>query len=214
MKTTEKTEDKSSVLSDVERKRETISFQVTPQEKTEITYMAVKGCGISVSEFIRTKIFAEAKPVELMEALLPNPFDEEERSIYENKLSEMKKENEMLKDELIKAKVSRTEIHAEGEKNGIESVEQETENNLVINLEPEFKQLFDSAKKYRDELSKTFEPTRTQKEFYDFNKFLKVLLLRGAKRSYYNNSLKIDTGLVLSEFTAMEEITGIDNFQI
>lgn len=214
METTEKKEEKSPILSDVERKRETISFQVTPKEKTQITYMAIKDCGISVSEFIRTKIFVEPKTLEPQDEVLPNPMDDEERAIYEEKLKEITAENVRLKDELIKVKVLKTELHQDEENTEIEKTVTNDINDLVIHLEPEFKQLFDRAKEYRDEQSKTFTPKRLQKEYYDFNKFLKVLILRGVKRSYSNNELKADTGLLLSDFTAMEAIAKIDSFSI
>lgn len=210
METTEKKEEKNTTITDVERKRETISFQVTPKEKKEITYMAIKDCGISVSEFIRTKIFIEPKKNEPIEALLPNPMDDEERAIYEDKLKEVTKENVVLKDELIKIKVLKTDIH-KGEETEI--IVEENANGLTIQLEPEFKELFDRIKKYREEKANTLDEDE-KKAFYDFNTFLKLLILRGAKRSYNSDDLKNSTGLVLSDLTAMLKITGIDSWDI
>lgn len=211
MEPTEKKEEKNTVITDVERKRETISFQVTPKEKKEITYMAIKDCGISVSEFIRTKIFIEQKKIEPVEALVPNPMDDEERAIYEDKLKEVTKENGTLKDELIKIKVLKTDIH-KGEETEIIDQEEKA-NSLTIQLEPEFTELFDRIKKYREDKFNSLDPEK-QKEFYDFNTFLKLLILRGAKRSYNSDDLKNSTGLALSDFTALLEITGIDGWDI
>ncbi|MCW3076949.1 MAG: hypothetical protein JWO32_1558, partial [Bacteroidetes bacterium] len=44
-----KTAEKTTVLeAQTEKKREVLSVQVTPEEKRQITRMAVKDCGISV----------------------------------------------------------------------------------------------------------------------------------------------------------------------
>lgn len=213
METTEKKEEKNTTISDVERKRETISFQVTPKEKKEITYMAIKDCGISVSEFIRTKIFIEPKKIEPVEALVPNPMDDEERAIYEDKLKEVTKENGALKDELIKIKVLKTDVRSSNELDQTETIVSDNTNNLAILLEPEFKELFDRIKKYRDDKFNTLTADE-QKEFYDFNTFLKLLILRGVKRSYNSSDLKSSTGLVLSDFEPALKVAGVDNWDI
>ena len=213
METENTTEVKKPIPSDVERKRETISFQVSPKEKTQITYMAIKDCGISVSEFIRTKIFLEPKKAEPIEPLLPNPMDDEERAIYEGKLKEITDENAILKNQIVKDKVLKSEIIEDAGTTEIKDIVTDNINDLVIKLEPELKQLVDRIKQFREDKFKTLD-IEEQKSFYDLNKFLKLILFRGFRRSYSLSELKASTGLVLSEIESISESEGIDNWNI
>ena len=151
METAEKKQTESVANNDVERKRDLITFQVSPLEKRKITEMAIKDCGISVSEFIRTKIFIEPKKLEPIEVLEPIQMDDEERKIYEDKLKDITNENRTLKDELIKIKVLKTEITPGGDNTQAVTIPSNDVNDLVIKLEPEFKQLFDLIKQNREE---------------------------------------------------------------
>ncbi len=214
MKTEEKTEEKKPILNDAERKREVISFQVSPQEKTQITYMAIKDRGISVSEFIRTRIFAEPKKVDSNESVISNPLDDEERTIYEEKIKNITKENTVLKDHLILNSAVKDIILEETKKTEEENIGINDETDLIIKLDPKLKQLFDRAKQYREDQCRSLDPEK-QKEYYDFNKFLNVLLLKGIKHGYSRLNLKSDTGLILSDFTTqILDIVGVKDSEI
>lgn len=206
METKEKTEEKKPLNTDIERKRELITISVSPDEKRRITRMAVSDCGISVSEFIRTKVFLESpKPTEPIQE---SPLKDEEREIYEEKIREFSEEIQTLKDTLVKTKVLNTNVE-----DIAEISEAMPENAILIELEPELKQLLDQVKKFRDEKALTLNPEKL-KEFYDYNTFLKLILLRGFRRSYGLSSLNENTGLKWSDFNAMVELCKIDGWDI
>lgn len=190
---------------ETEKKREIISVQVTPEEKKTITRMAVKDCGISVSEFVRTKVFMEQKLVS-QESTKENPISDEERLIYEEKISEFNAENKKLKDDIIKLKVASANPKDKPEEIIIPEV---NVNELKIVLEPKSKSIIDKIKDFRDEKFKNLSD-EDKKEFIPFEKYLIVLLMRGLKRSYYGGILYSNTGLTTDDVKVIAEAEKID----
>ena len=190
---------------ETEKKREIISVQVTPEEKKTITRMAVKDCGISVSEFVRTKVFMEQKLVS-QESTKENPISDEERLIYEEKISEFNAENKKLKDDIIKLKVASANPKDKPEEIIIPEV---NVNELKIVLEPKSKSIIDKIKDFRDEKFKNLSD-EDKKEFIPFEKYLIVLLMRGLKRSYYGGILFSNTGLTTDDVKVIAEAEKID----
>lgn len=209
MSTTEKKEEKPALNIDAEKKREVISFQVSPSEKREITFKAIKECGCTVSEFIRAKIFMEPKKIEVPVTSEAIAFDDEERLIYEDKLKELTDENKVLKDKLINERILKTTI----DPNGIVLPKENEGNNISIFSEPEFKSLLDKIKAYRDEKLASLDEEDKAK-YYDFNTFLKLMFLRGVQRSYFSSDLKNSTGLQLSDFDSILEVSKINPWDI
>lgn len=190
---------------EIEKKREIISIQVTPEEKRTITRMAVKDCGISISEFVRTKIFVEPKTV-IINNENESPLTDEERTIYDEKISELNLAYKKLLDENIKLKVSK----ADPNKKEVEQIVVPTkENVLAIELEPKTKEFFDNIKNFRDLVLGKLDDTEKEK-FEPFEKFVKVLLLRGLKRSFYGQCLNASTGLTTADIREMSEAENID----
>jgi hypothetical protein len=167
--------------------------------------MAVKDCGISISEFVRTKIFVEPKTV-IINNENESPLTDEERTIYDEKISELNLAYKKLLDENIKLKVSKADPN-------IKEVEQivvpTKENVLAIELEPKTKEFFDNIKNFRD-LALGELDEKEKEEFEPFEKFVKVLLLRGLKRSYYGSCLNSSTGLTTADIREMSEAENID----
>lgn len=190
---------------ETEKKREIISVQVTPEEKKTITRMAVKDCGISVSEFVRTKVFMEQKLVS-QESTKENPISDEERLIYEEKISEFNAENKKLKDDIIKLKVASANPKDKHEEIIIPEV---NVNEFKIVLEPKSKSIIDKIKDFRDEKFKNLSD-EDKKEFIPFEKYLIVLLMRGLKRSYYGGILYSNTGLTTDDVKVIAEAEKID----
>src|SRR5690606_16757441 len=89
----------------VEKKREIISVQVTPEEKRKITTMAIKERGISVSEFVRTKIFLEPKQPVAPAAEIEEPLRDEERQTYEDTIDALNSRINELKETVVNLKV-------------------------------------------------------------------------------------------------------------
>ena len=190
---------------EIEKKREIISIQVTPEEKRTITRMAVKDCGISISEFVRTKIFVEPKTV-IINNENESPLTDEERTIYDEKISELNLAYKKLIDENIKLKVSK----ADPNKKEVEQIVIPTkENVLAIELEPKTKEFFDNIKNFRGLALGRLDDTEKEK-FEPFEKFVKVLLLRGLKRSFYGQCLNASTGLTTADIREMSEAENID----
>ena len=208
METTEKENKEATIEAikplEIEKKREIISVQVTPEEKRTITRMAVKDCGISVSEFVRTKVFMEQKPVTTNE-VIESPITDEEREIYEEKISEVNAENRKLKDDIIKLKVAGADPN-EKEAAIIVPVD---ENVLHIPLKPETMAIFNKVKDFREEIIKTL-PNDEKYSVFAFEKYLSVLLMRGLKRSYYSGALYSGTGLATDNIREMAVSESID----
>lgn len=190
---------------ETEKKREIISVQVTPEEKKTITRMAVKDCGISVSEFVRTKVFMEQKTVE-KDSANESPISDEERIIYEEKLSEINAENKQLKDDMIKLKVA--SANPKDKTNEI-VIPEVIENELKIVLESKSKVIIDTIKTFRDEKFKNLSD-EDKAEFIPFEKYLIVLLMRGLKRSYYGGILYSNTGLTTDDVRIMADAEKVD----
>ena len=93
-------------LSASDKKRTFLNISVSPNEKLQVTKEAVSGCGISVSEYCRTKIFTP-KPEQNIEQVIDFVSDPE-REVYENKIKELKETNSLLNEELIKIKVGKS----------------------------------------------------------------------------------------------------------
>lgn len=182
---------------ETEKKREVISVQVTPEEKRTITRMAVKDCGISVSEFVRTKVFMEQKPVASNE-VIENPITDEERLIYEEKISEVNAENKKLKEDIIKLKVAGADPK-EKEEAVIVPVD---ENVLNVHLKPETMDVFNRVKAFREDKFNSLTD-KEKLEFIPFEKYLTILMLRGFKRTYYGGVLNSNTGLSNDDIKAI-----------
>jgi len=190
---------------EIEKKREIISIQVTPEEKRTITRMAVKDCGISISEFVRTKIFVEPKTV-IINNENESPLTDEERTIYDEKISELNLAYKKLLDENIKLKVSKADPNKKENETVVNPIEERA---LIIELESRTKTLFNRIKSFREDAFKELDDTEKEK-FEPFEKFVKVLLLRGLKRSYYGNCLNASTGLTTADIREMSEAEKID----
>ena len=207
---TVKTEVKETVetlpqLLETEKKREVISVQVTPEEKRKITVMAVKDCGISVSEFIRTRAFMDIKAI-TSNTEEPMPLIDEEREIYEVKITELNAENLKLKTDIVNLKVT----NAKPSNTEIEVIKPEVyEGSLNIVFEPKMNTLFDRIKSFRNDKLKTLTEEE-QLTFLPFDKYVKVLLMRGLKRSYYGSVLNSHTGLTTDDIRDMAEAENIN----
>ena len=193
-----------------EKKREIVSVQVTPEEKRIITRMAVKDCGISVSEFVRTKIFMEPK-TGLLEDKNENPILDEERLIYEDKISDLNTELKKVKDDFLKYKISITkpvqdDLVATPQKEFVE-------NGLNIALESTTKSLFDGIKKFRDDEFNNLSDDE-KLNFLPFEKYLALLLIRGLRRSYYAGVLNSNTGLTTDNIKEMAEAEGFNYYDV
>lgn len=193
MKTKEKIETKKPLNADTERKRELITFQVTHSEKKEITEEAIGVRGIPVSQYVRIKMF-DLESAQTEPDILENPMDDEERETFNAKLKELKEENDSLKAKQTETKpaiAAPTFVKTEAKPT--------PGNALTIECEPEFKALFERIKTNREEKALTLNEEEL-KSFYNFNDYLKVLLLRGLQRSYNIGNLKDSTGLTGDEF--------------
>jgi hypothetical protein len=189
-----------------EKKREIISVQVTPEEKRKITKMAIKDCGISVSEFVRTKIFLEPKATQAAESQ-EEPLQDEERRAYEETIDKLNSDKKQLVDENLKLKVEKTPIPTEQPK--------ETpiiKTGLISEVEEEFKKAVDSLFQYREKKYAGFsEEKKTENSDYlDKDKFLKLVLLRGLRRMFNNNVLNESTGLQYQDMKTLSNIAKID----
>ncbi len=174
-----------------EKKREIISVQVTPEEKRKINIMALKDCGISVSEFVRTKIFLEPKKNSI-EAPTENPISDEEREMFKETLNSKNEEIKPLKDEKVKIKVANVkERQNEAQNNELTELEKSA---LIIVLNEKYMAIFNRIKSYRKEALEKMND-KDKAVFFDFNKYLITLLLRGLRRSYYNAQLASNSGL-------------------
>ena len=197
-----------------EKRRETITFQLTPSEKRELTKIAVQDCGISVSEFIRTRIFTPVVKVQETTETPESTFNEEERLIYEDKIKEQKALIKSLTEELTSAKIAKATIK---EDLGIEVLETEIEEDesvLKIKLLPKFKSVVERIKAFRVEKEHSFVGSRLQASFYNNDQFFTLMLLRGFKRSFYNSDLGSNTGLKLSDLEPVAKEAGINEFNV
>jgi hypothetical protein len=199
------------MTTETEKRRETITFQLTPSEKRELTTIAIQECGISVSEFIRTRIFAPVVKEKESTETIESQFSDEERLIYEEKIKEQKALIKSLTDELTSVKISKATVK---ESTDFEIPETIEESVLKINLLPEFKNVIDRIKEYRVEKEKSFVGSRLQATFYDNNKFFTLMLLRGFKRSFYSSDLGSNTGLKLSELDPTIKEAEINEFNV
>jgi hypothetical protein len=190
---------------EVEKKREVLSIQLTPEEKRTITRMAVQDCGISVSEFVRTKIFADPKKM-FAENINESPITDEEREIYENKLSDVNKQMKVLKEELINLRVSIANPNLETLEEAIKPV---TDNELSIQFSADAFPIIESIRKFREEQAAKLDDKEKEK-YYGYNKYLIAILIRGFRRSYFNGELNINTGLTTDDMKLMAKVENID----
>lgn len=206
--TTEKKEVEPAKTGDptVEKKREIISVQVSAEEKRLITRMAIKDCGISVSEFVRTKVFAEPakQPTNEKGELSETPLTDEEKEMYEEKMTELNAENRKLKDEIVKIKV----LNADPGK-AKEAEPAVSANTLILELSEGFKNGLDALKKFRDEKALNL-PEDEKAAFASNEKYLKTIFLRGLKRSFNNGILGENTGLKTEDIKTMAAAEEID----
>jgi hypothetical protein len=167
--------------------------------------MAVKDCGISVSEFVRTKVFMEQKTI-LIDESKESPITDEERIIYEEKLSEINAEVKKLKDDIVKLKVA--SANPKDTKDEVITTEAE-ENVLKVVLEPKTLEIFNRVKNFRDEKSNAIV-NDDKNDFFSFEKYLVILLIRGMKRSYYGGILNSNLGLTTDDLREMAVAESID----
>lgn len=197
--------EKSAPL-ETEKKREMLSIQVTPEEKKRIAFMAIGERGISVSEFVRRKIFTEQKTV-VIDNSNETPLMDEERQMYEDMLDLKNKENQKLKDDLINFKVAQpSPAILEVESPVINPI---SETALLIELDAKTKAYFDAIKQFREDKIKTLDEDE-KAEFMDYDKFVKTILLRGFKRSFYGSVLNSSTGLTTDDIREMAKAENID----
>lgn len=204
-------ENKSTVTEQTtEKKREILSIQVSTEEKRQITKMAVKDCGISVSEFVRTKIFMEPKNQIDQNAInIDTPVLDEERQAYEDTIDARNKEIQKLKTEIVNIKVSNVNV---GKQEAAKEVETNP-NVLTIQLEPEFKLCFEKIKTFRETKLSKIEDEEEKASFMPIDKYLKTILLRGFKRSFNNGQLGSATGITTDDIKLMAEKAGIDYYE-
>lgn len=202
------------MTTETEKRRETITFQLTPSEKRELTTIAVQECGISVSEFIRTRIFAPVVKEKESTETIESQFSDEERLIYEEKIKEQKALIKSLTDELTSVKISKATVKESTDFDITEPIAEAEESVLKIKLLPEFKNVIDRIKEYRAEKENSFVGSRLQATFYNNDKFFTLMLLRGFKRSFYSSDLGNQTGLKLSELDSVVEEAEINEFNV
>jgi hypothetical protein len=195
----------------IEKKREILSVQVTPEEKRQITKMAIKDCGISVSEFVRTKIFLEPKRnLQEDEQIIDLPMQDEERQAYEETIDKLNLELKTLKSDVVKLKVSKVNLLP----GGLNTEESENKPSLgVINsLNPDFINTIERVKEYRNKKFEALsdEDKKDFPDYLDFEKFFTTVLLRGFRRMYNNGVLKQHSGLLYEDVKLMASVSNID----
>lgn len=125
-----------------EDKREFINIAVTKEQKTAIQKEAIEVCGISISEYCRTKILTpKADP---QAETVVNTVNDEERELYEVRMKKDADTIKKLTEENVQLKVSKS-IPVET----VESVKEES--NIVpacalfLNLTPDQRKIVDIA---------------------------------------------------------------------
>jgi hypothetical protein len=147
-------------LSESDKKRTFINIAVTPEEKISVTKSAITDCGISVSEYCRTKIFTPKREqnIETTVDVLTDP----EKEIYEKKITEQTNQINLINDELIKVKIAKStptqsdeykllETENKSLKEQLEKINAGTlvsENDIYLKLTPEERKMIDLAIEY------------------------------------------------------------------
>lgn len=180
-------------------KRAVISISLSADEKRRISVEALRDYSTSVSDLIRSRMFIKTEN--------KSKTDDEEIEILKEVIQQLKAEIEDLKD-----KNSSLEIkHSESE-NSFEEERKIFSNENVLSLEflenKSGVSIIQKINEYRSELFKKLDP-QNNKGFYDFDKFSKLIFLRGLKRSYNNGMLKEDTGLAISEVERSASLEGL-----
>lgn len=159
--TTPKIEPTTSVETK-EEKREFINVQVTKEQKQAITKHAIVNCGISVSEYGRTKMLDFSEPKKEVEKT-DESMSDDDRAIYEEGMKKSS-EREKQKDELINKLTAENLELKELLKN--EPKQEVSESNIVIELTPEQRKIVDDSIIFE---SKSFFGTE-YKDVYHFIK--------------------------------------------
>lgn len=136
--------DTTNTVETKDEKREFINVQVTKEQKQAITKHAIVNCGISVSEYGRTKMLDFSEPKKEVEK--PEvELSDDERAMYEER---MKKSSaiDKQKDELINKLTAENLELKEILKN--EPKQEVRESNIVIELTPEQRKIVDDSIKY------------------------------------------------------------------
>lgn len=141
--TTEKTET-TSVVETKEEKREFINISVTKEQKSAITKAAITDCGVTVSEYCRTKILAPKQEPEEQKII---SSDEETILAYEERL---KKDSETIKkqaEEIIQLKILKSVPVLENKETDAKEEELPiiSESAIVLELTPEQRKIVDDS---------------------------------------------------------------------
>ncbi len=161
---TEKT-DTTKDVETKEEKREFINVQVSKEQKQAITKHAIVNCGISVSEYGRTKMLDFSEPKKEVEKT-SGELTDDERAIYEEGMKKSS-ERDKQKDDLINKLTAENLELKEILKN--EPKQKNAESNIVIELTPEQRKIVDDSIVYE---TKSFFGT----EYQDVYHFIKKKL--------------------------------------
>ncbi len=192
-------------------KRVVISISVTPEEKRKISVEALKDYETSVSDLIRSRMFI--KPEEPKESEDTSTEEENEIDIYKEVIQDLKNEISELKESNLQLKLNEnasTNEEIEDEKEIIKPTVPK-ENILFIEFkqDEDEKSIIQKIKEYRSELFEKLDPKLIE-DFSDFDKFSKIIFLRGLKRSYNNGILNESTGLYISDIQKASKLEQID----
>ena len=164
METKSENTETTKVVESKEDKREFINIAVSKEQKIAISKEAITKCGISVSEYCRTKILT---PKSENQETVINTVNDEERDLYEDRMKIDSETIKALTEENVKLKVSKSIPTIEN----LEEVKTEekpliSESAILIDLTPEQRTIVDLAIKYESE---SFFGT----EYLDVNHFIK-----------------------------------------
>lgn len=172
-----------------QEKREVISISVTSDEKRKISVEALKKYNTSVSDLIRKRMFLDHEAEE------QNVQAKEENEEYhleviqelKSDLLELENENAELKLKLAQAKSAETENN------------QTVATGYILSFadDQDGRNLIEMIKAHRAELFENLSE-KDLESFYDFEKYIQTMFLRGLKRTFNNGLLKEETGLSIS----------------
>lgn len=182
---------------DTEKTREVIHVSVSPEEKRKIQVKAFKDYGLSVSEFGRNRLLMDDKESEASQT--QNNLSNADEEVFKEIINELREEISNLKNENQELQLA---------KGGNEP----NENVLIANLEPEFIDLINRIKMFREEKYSQLEDEEKEK-FMPIEQYFKTIFLRGLKRSWNNSVLNSHTGIGLEDIKAVSEAAKIDYYE-
>lgn len=185
-------------------RREVISVSVSPEEKRKISVEALKKYNTSVSDLIRKRMFLDHEADEHLEK---DPTESED--VHKEVIQELKADILELEEEnaTLKLKLSQ----AQTEKVNPEPNKSTQVYGVVLSFEDneDGENLLDLIKEHRAELFENL-PSNELEDFYDFDKFIKTLFMRGLKRTFNNGMLREETGLSISTVKLIAQLEDID----